>query len=72
MPAALCRAALASVARLAVIPMQDVLRLSAENRMNEPGTRNHLNWRWRFSWEQVVPGLSEQYRHMNNLYGRLT
>ncbi len=72
MPAALCRAALASVARLAVIPMQDVLRMSADHRMNEPGTNNQLNWRWRFSWEQVDAGLSEQYRHMNGLYGRLT
>ena len=72
MPSALCRAALASVARLAVIPMQDVLRMSADHRMNEPGTNNQLNWRWRFSWEQVDAGLSEQYRHMNALYGRLT
>ncbi len=71
MPAALCRAALASVAKLAVLPMQDLLRLGAEHRMNAPGTHDEVNWRWRFEWEQLGPGLSEQFRHLNELYGRL-
>ncbi len=70
MPMALCRAALRSVARLAVLPMQDLLRLGAEHRMNEPGTSSDLNWRWRFAWEQVEPDLSEKFRHFNELYGR--
>jgi 4-alpha-glucanotransferase len=35
-----------SVAALAVAPLQDVLTLGADARMNQPGTA-HGNWRWR-------------------------
>ncbi|HXZ58630.1 MAG TPA: 4-alpha-glucanotransferase, partial [Steroidobacteraceae bacterium] len=42
------RAAFASVARLAVIPMQDLLNLPSTARMNRPGTTEG-NWRWRFT-----------------------
>jgi len=42
------RAALASVARLAVVPMQDLLNLPSTARMNRPGSTDG-NWRWRFS-----------------------
>lgn len=40
------RAAMASVARLCVVPMQDILKLGTEARMNIPGTSDG-NWRWR-------------------------
>ncbi len=70
MPEVLCRAAFASVARLAIIPMQDVLRLGVEHRMNVPGTDNG-NWEWRFSWDMLDSGLRSQYRHMLELYGRV-
>ncbi len=46
MPDALIRTALASRARLAVIPMQDLLALGSEARLNTPGTLDG-NWRWR-------------------------
>lgn len=46
MPWALIEAALGSVARLAVIPMQDLLELGSEARFNTPGTLEG-NWRWR-------------------------
>ena len=71
MPRALCQAALASVARLAVLPMQDVLGLGAEHRMNRPGTNQRGNWRWRFSWGEIPPSLSADFRRLNELYGRL-
>jgi 4-alpha-glucanotransferase len=70
MPTALCRAALASVAALAILPMQDVLRLGSEQRMNAPGTDGSSNWRWRFSWDQIHPGTDHFYRHLIGLYGR--
>ena len=60
MPLALMECAMRSVARLAVLPMQDVLHLGAGFRMNTPGTVTG-NWSWRFSWEQ----LTEQ--HINEL-----
>jgi 4-alpha-glucanotransferase len=71
MPTALCRAALGSVARLAVLPMQDVLRLGADQRMNAPGTHAASNWSWRFRWDQLPPGTDRFYRHLIGLYGRV-
>ena len=42
----------ASAAMTAIIPMQDVLGLDTDARMNTPGTASG-NWDWRFSWVQV-------------------
>jgi 4-alpha-glucanotransferase len=47
MPWALIRTAFASVARMAVVPLQDVLGLASEARMNTPSLRDG-NWSWRF------------------------
>ena len=69
-PELLIRAAFASVARLAVVPMQDVLSLDSENRMNKPGVAEG-NWRWRFRWEQVGSQVAGHYRHLLQLYGRV-
>jgi 4-alpha-glucanotransferase len=44
----------ASVANTVIFPMQDVLCLSGEHRMNYPG-RAEGNWEWRFTWKQVLP-----------------
>lgn len=70
MPELLVRAAFASVARLAVVPMQDVLKLGGEDRMNRPGVAGG-NWRWQFRWEQVRPQTASYYRHLLELYGRV-
>jgi 4-alpha-glucanotransferase len=53
MPLALVKAAMESPARLAILPLQDILELGAEARMNLPGTMSDSNWHWRFGWEQV-------------------
>ena len=45
---AFIRAAQASVASLSVIPLQDVLGLGSEARMNTP-SKNDGNWKWRFA-----------------------
>ena len=52
---AMIRAALNSVANLAVVPLQDVLGLGSEHRMNTPGTLGGDNWTWRFDWAMVGP-----------------
>lgn len=70
MPELLVRTALASVARLAVVPLQDVLALGGEDRMNQPGVAEG-NWRWRFRWDQVGSGVAGHYRHLLTLYGRI-
>ena len=61
MPRALVQAALHSVARLAMIPMQDVLELGASQRMNTPGTTQG-NWKWRFRWEWLSATLIEHWK----------
>lgn len=48
---------LESRAALAMLPMQDVLHLGSEARMNTPGTDNG-NWTWRFGWEALSPDLA--------------
>ncbi|MBP1596678.1 MAG: malQ [Acidobacteria bacterium] len=63
------RAAAASVADLAVYPLQDVLGLGSEARMNLPSRAEH-NWRWRFLPEQLQPELSGRLMEMSRLYER--
>ncbi len=53
MPADLIDMALATQANLAIIPMQDILQLDGEHRMNTPGTASG-NWHWRFNWRQLT------------------
>ena len=65
----LIRAALASVADTVIIPMQDVLGLGSEARMNLPG-RASGNWRFRFSWDQITPEIVERLRTMVEVYER--
>lgn len=69
MPRALVQSALASVARLALIPMQDVLELGKGHRMNTPGTAIG-NWHWRFAWDQLSDDKATALAGMIALYGR--
>ena len=66
---ALVEAALASVANLAVIPMQDILELGSEHRMNTPGT-TFGNWHWRFQWEQLSSDRVGRLAHLINMFNR--
>lgn len=69
MPQALIHSALGSVANLAIIPMQDILRLGAADRMNTPGTVEG-NWSWSFNWSQLQPEMAEFIAHRIRLFGR--
>ncbi|RLJ21854.1 4-alpha-glucanotransferase [bacterium endosymbiont of Escarpia laminata] len=69
MPWPLIRCALSSCANMAILPMQDVLGLGRDHRMNTPGTTEG-NWQWRFRWDQVEEDLSERLRHRVMQYGR--
>ena len=66
---ALVRTVLASPARLALAPMQDLLGLGSEARMNTPATVGR-NWGWRFEWPDVPEVLAARCRCWNHLYGR--
>lgn len=63
------RTACASVADMAIYPMQDILRLSEAHRMNLPGS-SEGNWLWRFDWGQVNAEHASRLRHLCELYGR--
>jgi 4-alpha-glucanotransferase len=65
----LIRTALASVANTALIPMQDLLGLGNEARMNLPG-RQSGNWGFRFSWDQLTPEITRRLRALVDLYQR--
>jgi len=69
MPEALVRAALASVSKLAVIPMQDVLGLGTEARLNLPGT-SVGNWVWRLPEGALSAGLARHYALLNRVHAR--
>jgi 4-alpha-glucanotransferase len=63
------RALLASVADTVVVPLQDVLGLGSEGRMNVPATLGR-NWRWRFREEQLRPEHARRLEDLARLYGR--
>ena len=65
------RVALGSVARTAIIPMQDVLRLDSSARMNTPST-THGNWRWRLSPNYTSPPLADELAQLTDLHNRST
>lgn len=65
----LIRLAHSSVARRAVVPMQDVLGLGSEARMNTPGTASG-NWSWRMEESALTPGLANRLRRLTRTYGR--
>jgi 4-alpha-glucanotransferase len=70
MPWPLIRAALASRANLAILPMQDVLALGSDHRMNIPGVTTG-NWSWRFSWDMVQPDVPQRLHRQMAIYQRL-
>jgi 4-alpha-glucanotransferase len=70
MPWTLIRAAMASVGDTAIHPMQDVLALPTEARMNFPGQESGW-WRWRFQWAQVQPWHAQRLAELGRLYGRV-
>lgn len=57
----LMRVAMESRARLCIFPMQDVLGLGSDARMNRPGT-DRGNWQWRFGAEQLTDEIKQRMR----------
>lgn len=63
------RLALASVAETAIVPMQDVLSLGSEGRMNTPG-RAGGNWGWRYHAGALTLELADRLATLTRIYGR--
>jgi 4-alpha-glucanotransferase len=66
----LIRLAWGSVAVLAVAPLQDVLGLGRDARMNVPGVADG-NWRWRFTPDQFGSGLIDRLAEWTVRYNRV-
>ena len=45
--------ALSSNSELVIIPLQDILKLDSQSRMNTPGTIEN-NWKWKFLWNNLL------------------
>lgn len=58
-----------SIAQMSVIPLQDLLRLDKEGRMNHPGTESG-NWEWRFRWEQLTDDKGMEMAKLSEIYER--
>ncbi len=58
-----------SIARYAIFPLQDVLGLGSEARMNTPGTAAG-NWGWRYKKSMLLPSLAKKLKELSILYGR--
>ncbi|MBI2851521.1 MAG: 4-alpha-glucanotransferase [Chloroflexi bacterium] len=63
------RLALMSAPDTAIIPLQDILGLGGEARMNVPGV-NEGNWRWRFREDMLTAYISRRLKMMAAVYGR--
>lgn len=65
----LAHLAYGSVARMAILPLQDVLALDEEARMNTPASGSG-NWGWRLHPGQLTPEAGDRLRHWTWLYNR--
>ena len=70
LPRAVLRAAWASIARIAIAQMQDVLDAPASDRINTPSTLGG-NWVYRTKRTDYTEKLAKKIREMNETYGRL-
>jgi 4-alpha-glucanotransferase len=68
-PWELIRLLMMSAADTVILPLQDVLGLGSEARMNTPATTED-NWTWRFRSEQLTPDVARRLREMTETYAR--
>lgn len=64
------RAAWASVGDMAIVPMQDLIGIGSEGRMNTPSTLGG-NWEWRATSDQITGKLAKRLYKYMEMYGRL-
>ncbi|BAY91700.1 MULTISPECIES: 4-alpha-glucanotransferase [unclassified Tolypothrix] len=65
----LIRLALSSIANQAILPLQDILGLGGEARMNFPSVAEG-NWEWRYQENALTKELSHKLKRLTTLYGR--
>lgn len=69
LPWEMIRLAMMSVAETVILPMQDILGLGEEARMNRPST-SHGNWRWRVDPKHMDPKIFQRLGRITWAYGR--
>ncbi|MCL2857318.1 MAG: 4-alpha-glucanotransferase [Oscillospiraceae bacterium] len=67
---AFIRAALSSVANLAIVPIADYLSLGEQARINTPATLGEHNWSWRMQGSAATGKLAGEIARLTALYGR--
>lgn len=68
-PGALVELAIGSIAKLAIIPLQDYLELGAESRINTPSTVGN-NWKWRVTSDMFSSQLENKINKLTKTYFR--
>ncbi len=63
------RTLMASVADTVIFPLQDVLGVGSEGRMNLPGSSSG-NWRWRYRAEELTAGIGARLKQLAQTYDR--
>ena len=58
-----------SNANIFVAPLQDLLGLGSEARMNTPGVAGG-NWQWRFAWDQITEAIRDRFAYVTRATGR--
>jgi 4-alpha-glucanotransferase len=61
--------AMMSVANMVIMPIQDILGLGEDARMNLPAT-SEGNWEWRLELDKITPHVIKKLREMTDIYGR--
>ncbi|HOL48880.1 MAG TPA: 4-alpha-glucanotransferase, partial [bacterium] len=61
---------MSSIAIFSIFPMQDILGLGSEARMNVPSL-SEGNWLWRFKWEQLTEKMKENLKEYTIMYNRI-
>jgi 4-alpha-glucanotransferase len=69
LPELLIRLAMISAAKTTILPVQDLLALGMEARLNTPGSAIG-NWRWRLLDGQITPDVADRLRTMTRIYNR--
>jgi 4-alpha-glucanotransferase len=68
-PWELIRLLMMSAADTVILPLQDVLGLGPDARMNTPAT-NECNWAWRFKSDQLTPDVASRLREITETHAR--
>ena len=63
------RTCFGTIARFAIVPMQDALGLGEDGRMNVPGVAKG-NWNWRYKKDALSEGLAKDLAMLTRIYGR--